>query len=267
MFMRMLISLYRFLNLLSLDVVAGAVCCALFFAKVNGATVEMNALIVLGLTVWLIYTADHLLDASKLRGQAVTKRHHFHKKHFLALIVVSLLVLIVDVVLTVGLPGEILVRGGIAAVCVALYLAFHSRLSFFKEAVSAVLYSTGVLIPVMPFTFNGFYILLFLQFFLVVAMNLILFAWFEVEDDAKQKSQSVATFFGKGKTAVIIWILFVLNTSICCFSATNLESWILWMMGFLHIAVFMGSSVFARDERYRLIGDAIFLLPLIYLFL
>jgi 4-hydroxybenzoate polyprenyltransferase len=266
LFMRMLFSLYRYVNLLSLDVVAGSVCCALFFGKAYGTALDANTLVVLGLTVWLIYTADHLLDASKIRDNAVTKRHSFHQKHNLTLLIVSLIVLIVDFVLTVSLPGEILSRGIIALVFVALYLIFHSHFTFFKEAISAVLYCTGIFITVMPSTFNTLHMLLFLQFFLVVAMNLILFAWFEVDYDVKQKSQSLATSLGKRKTGIIIWILFILNTLIWCCSFANLESSVLWMMALLHIGVFIASSFFARDERYRLTGDAIFLLPLVYLF-
>jgi 4-hydroxybenzoate polyprenyltransferase len=253
--------------LLSLDVVAGSICCALFFGKIYNSVLEVNTLVVLGLTVWLIYTVDHLLDASKIKNNAVTKRHAFHHKNFTTLLIVSLIVLVIDFVLTIGLPREVLHRGIIALILVALYLIFHSRFAIFKEAISAVLYCTGILITVIPSTANYLHVLLFLQFFLVVAMNLILFAWFEVDYDVTQKSQSVATSLGKRKTGIIIWIIFVFNTLIWCFSFANPESSILWMMAFLHFAIFMLSSFFEKDERYRLTGDAIFLLPAVYLFL
>jgi 4-hydroxybenzoate polyprenyltransferase len=265
--MRSLFSLYRSFNLLSLDVVAGSVCCALFFSRVYDTVVEVNTLTVLALTVWLIYTADHLLDASKIRNNAVTKRHSFHYKHFSTLIMVASIVLIIDFVLTLSLPREILLRGIVALLLVALYLTFHSRFTFFKEAVSAVLYCTGIFITVMPSSFNSLHVLLFLQFFLVVVLNLILFAWFEVDYDVKQQSQSVATSLGKRKTSTIIWILFILHTLFWCCSFFNLESSILWMMALLHIGIFIASSFFERDERYRLTGDGIFLLPVVYLFL
>jgi len=94
--MNSLVRAYRLLNILSLDIVAGAIICAIFFARVFNVIILPYGLVSLGLTVWVIYTADHLLDASKLRTAASTSRHRFHQKHFGALLVAALLAAVVD---------------------------------------------------------------------------------------------------------------------------------------------------------------------------
>ena len=65
---------YRLINILSIDVVAGAVCSALFFARLLQVSLLPYGIISLALTVWIIYTADHLLDAKRVEGVATTRR-------------------------------------------------------------------------------------------------------------------------------------------------------------------------------------------------
>ena len=94
--MNKIISVYRLLNILSIDVAAGAVICALFFARLFEVQIKPYGLISLGLTVWIIYTADHLLDGIKTHHRAATKRHQFHQYHFKVLCVVMIVAIIID---------------------------------------------------------------------------------------------------------------------------------------------------------------------------
>ncbi len=84
--MREFSRLYGLLNLLSIDVAIGAVCCALFFGRLLQVDILPYGLITLGLTVWVIYCADHLFDAARLKGRASTRRHQFHQDHFWLLV-------------------------------------------------------------------------------------------------------------------------------------------------------------------------------------
>ena len=76
-----LIRFYRMCNLLSLDVAGGAVVCALFFSKLLSVTPYVQGMIALGLTVWVIYTADRLLDVRALKNAAASERHKFHQQY------------------------------------------------------------------------------------------------------------------------------------------------------------------------------------------
>src|SRR5690606_1037114 len=80
---------YRLLNSLSIDVAAGAVICALFLAEILRSRPGTPALIMLGLTVWIIYSADHLLDARRIEREAVTHRHSFYQRHFQVMVTID----------------------------------------------------------------------------------------------------------------------------------------------------------------------------------
>src|SRR5688572_9142526 len=94
-----LIRFYRLMNILSIDVVAGATVSALFFAKIFDVQVRPFGLLALGVTVWAIYTLDHLRDAKKIRHEASTERHRFHQRHFKVLTVLLCAAVLIDIVL------------------------------------------------------------------------------------------------------------------------------------------------------------------------
>ena len=77
----MLVRLYRILNTLSLDVSIGAVISAMFFAEVLQVKILPYGLATLALTVWIIYTIDHLRDARAIGTKASTARHLFHQHY------------------------------------------------------------------------------------------------------------------------------------------------------------------------------------------
>ncbi|HEX8061295.1 MAG TPA: hypothetical protein VF473_10190, partial [Cyclobacteriaceae bacterium] len=61
---------YRTFNLLSLDVALGAVISAAFLGRILNVHILPQGYVLLGIIVWLIYTADHLLDAWSMREAA-----------------------------------------------------------------------------------------------------------------------------------------------------------------------------------------------------
>src|SRR6478609_2759298 len=96
--MKHLIKFYRLINILSIDVALGSVCCAAWFAEIFEAALKPYAWMSLGLTVWIIYTADHLLDARKINEPASTKRHRYHQKNFTLLLCILLFAVLVDLI-------------------------------------------------------------------------------------------------------------------------------------------------------------------------
>lgn len=252
---------YRIFNFLSIDVVAGSVCCALFFSRLYQTTIVPNGAVVLALTVWLIYTADHLLDSSRMKGRASTGRHIFHKKYFRQIITVGIAAAIADAFLVLTLPTFVLFRGLIAGAFVILYLLFHRRLAVAKEFIAGGLYVTGLLIPLEALNGDRIAILVTVQFFTVVLMNLVLFSWFDLDKDKRQRTPSVVANSGRW----IILSLFVLNGVIAVAGGWVRAGQIVFVMGVLHLMVFWFHPYFSVSDRYRMAGDAVFLLPLLYL--
>src|SRR5690606_1730538 len=93
------IKAYQYVNILSLDVAAGAVIGSAFFAHLFGAHVAPIVYVALALTVWVVYTLDHLRDARSIPGVAATDRHRFHQQYFKVLMGLVLLITAIDAAL------------------------------------------------------------------------------------------------------------------------------------------------------------------------
>src|SRR5205085_1124608 len=121
-FMRQLLNAYRFVNLLSIDIAAGAVVGAAFFARILQVRLYSQAYLVLGLTVWIIYSSDHLLDAWRLKGPASTERHLFHQRNFRALFVLVMMACLADFTLAMFIRRQVMIPGVVMAVACGVYL-------------------------------------------------------------------------------------------------------------------------------------------------
>ena len=73
---------YRLAQFLSLDVVLGALFTGMMAAKLLNCPLPLAWWIGFPLSVWIFYTADHLMDAYRLGAQAHTDRHLFHYTYF-----------------------------------------------------------------------------------------------------------------------------------------------------------------------------------------
>ena len=265
--------LYRQINLLSLDIATGVVICTLFFARIFQAHTRPQGMIVLWLTVWIIYTADHLLDAYRIKGKAATERHRFHQQHFFVLIMLLGLGLLINGILVFFLKAEVFHWGVWLIVVVFGYLVFQKHLRFFKEFIAATLYSGGVLLPPLalsPLPLDFFKAMLLLQFFLIAWSNLILFSWFDEENDIRDKHNSFVTTMGRTRTGIFLALVFAVSVALCVFQFSYHTPWlmpivILMVMNGVLIFIFLNRSWFTPYDRFRLWGDAVFLFPIVFL--
>src|SRR5690606_25266203 len=103
--------IYRLLSVLSMDVAFGACIMAVFIAEIFGVTVPLVTLSALGLSVWIIYTVDHLNDARHIGHASHTQRHYFHQHHFKRLRAAVIAGLVVELLLLYYLPSSIILKG------------------------------------------------------------------------------------------------------------------------------------------------------------
>jgi 4-hydroxybenzoate polyprenyltransferase len=265
-----LLQFYRYLNILSVDVAAGAVCSALFFARILNVTILPYGLIALGLTVWIIYTLDHLLDARKVKRPAATRRHQFHQEHFHVLVRIVVLAIMIDGVLIFFLRKQVFIGGIVLALLVGIYFFIHRYVKFLKEIFIAVLYTVGVLLPsasVTGYPWNGISYLLIVQFTLTALINLLIFSWFDHEKDLKDGNTSFVTVVGEKQSRMIIVLLFVVVPLLTPFTGLVRASLVIVMMNLMLLVIFRWHTFFAKNDRFRLLGDAVFFIPLLYLLL
>ncbi len=264
---------------LSLDVMLGAIICNLVFWQLpNGnGTVEMVASIVLGVAVFVIYSADRLFD---LRNIAIsnTQRHAFHDKHKKILWEIIIILSFFSVIFAFTLPAKILALGLSLAVVVLIYLLAVNKLpnntllSVAKEPLTAIIYTIGIVgtafITKEKIAWQEWAVALI--FFGIVLQNLLLFSVYE--SIALPNSKNLANFFGKKTSLTITTFLFLLIIIFGSYTfSQNDENYIakvlLVEMVMSAVLWFLNDFVkfFIQNERYRWLGDGVFLLMLVLL--
>lgn len=269
--MKQIFNFYRLLNILSIDVALGAVCCGAWFAKYFDVRLRPYALIALGLTVWIIYTADHLLDARKVKNEASTLRHRFHQTYFKVLVTFLVLASALDFVLLFFIRPQVLHAGVVLICIVAVYLLVNRWISYLKEIAVAVLYCGGVMLPALSLETSGISIhhgIVILCFFLTALINVLMFSWFDYESDLRDGNNSFPVKFGKAFTRKFIITLFALQFMLLLALSFGGDVRTLLLFVFMNgmlCLIFSASSGFNRMEYYRLAGDAVFLIPAAFL--
>jgi hypothetical protein len=109
---------------------------------------------------------------------------------------------------------------------------------------------------------------LILQFVLTALINLWIFSWFDRDKDIADQQHSFATIFGKEFTTICVYIVSFINTTISAyflFEGYGDQQAIisLLLMNLMLMAVFAASTT--RHDAYRLLGDAVFFVPVFYL--
>lgn len=266
---------YRYVNILSIDTAVGAVVSAMFFAKLIAANVWIYGKVALGLTVWIIYTADHLLDARKVKGEASSERHRFHQKHFRLLLSVMVVAVIIDLIMVSFMRKSLLQYGIALSVVVALYLIISRYLKMLKEIFIAFIYTLGVMLPGLAdreHLMDQWDLLLMFNFGLIAVANLLIFSWFDVQKDQTDGHPSFVTFYGRRKTKTVVYGLFAALVAISIYliavrAYDILPTITLLIMMVVLIRILQRDRFFAVRDRFRYAGDAVFFLPGLYLIL
>lgn len=270
--MDILLRLYRTFNLLSFDVAIGSMISAIYFSKLLIIEPNTYSIITLGLTVWIIYTADRLLDIRNLRIPASTDRHKFHQRYQNQLWISIVLVALIIAVLLFKLPQAVFMGGILLAVMTGLYLLLQKKFHA-KEFVIAILYTMGILLPSWElhssFLSSGNYLLI-AQFFIVALVNLLLFSWFDYESDKNRGSSSFVTTYGKKLTSRVIWVLNICSIGITgwmLFHFHTSSTLVFLLMTFVLVIISLFPTYFSVNSRYRFLGDAVFFLPAVGIFI
>ena len=269
---------FHIFRLLSLDVVIRAVCSAYLVVLLLDAVVPFIFWIALPISVWVIYTADHLLDAYRLKDQAHTPRHLFHNTYFRQIAFAFLLaggicVFVFPFLVPISMLYFALCMGAFTAIHFLLVKWVGERTSpvFLKELGVAMIYAAGVWGA--PWVLDGMagnlveYVL-FTQFLLLALTNLLTFSMYEMKTDQLDGHTSFALAIGKKASKRLLYLLSILvlglGVLVLMNKSTSLiilaESIYLLMLAVL-MWVFVDEKRFGKDEAYRVWADAVFLFP------
>lgn len=266
----------QLINHLSIDVAFGAVVSSLFFAKLFNVEVDVASLLLLGLVVWLIYTFDHLQDAKAINKRALTARHQLHQD-FRRLLSVGLVIgLLLAAILVFFIPFRTLLWGASLFCLVAAYFIclhfLNVSVRHYKEAIIAILYTAGVLLPVVSIYHEGLslgQLLIIAEYVVIAFTNLIIFSYLESDSDRNQKFPSLVLSIGYEQSVKLLYGLvavhLILLSSIVIFSKLFLISLLLATMVLLLYLTVLFAKQATRNVGYRIVGDAVFILPVLVL--
>lgn len=266
----MIENLYKYFRWLSLDIVLGAIVFLAYLEKHFNLSISFHIYFELSAAIWIIYTTDHLIDSSR---SIVSERRKFHRKNANKLIVVGSCVLMLALINVYFLPEDLIRNGSmLAAGCVAyLTIVYYYRKLWFKELLVAFGYTCGIFLS--PYTqINNFQTIDFLlafQLFVVALINLVLFSYFDAENDKRDQFESLVSKIDLNISRRIIYGLSALSSIISVFGMVNTQLFGIYlvyfiMTGLLFSMLFLPAYL-EKNERFRVMGDGVFFVPIIFI--
>ena len=259
---------------MNFDTAFGAAVTSLFIADIIGSVVPNVAIVALILAVLAIYNFDHLLDAKRISGVASSGRHRFYQKNFIQLAIYQLFLLLALLVISWFVPATIAKAGIVLAVITLIYflllfIVLPYRFAF-KEFMFAIVFACGLFLG--PISTNSSpaisldIIMLWLEIFLLALGNTLIFSWFDYESDKAEGQSSIAQIIGAKAVQTLSLLTLAVLSLIILFSLTRGALWMeqltIAIMGIVLLACLMLGKLIKRDERLRIAGEAIFLIPL-----
>lgn len=244
----------KLVHFLSLDVVAGAVLFQTFLSliliKDFPNVIEISAL---GLSVWVIYLSDRMVDNYKMGVQDVL--HDFYLKNdkgikFLILVNLGLLLFI-----SPFLPYRLLFVGILIVVLILFYWFLWFRGIFdhhfgLKEFFTALFYGIGISCFFISYPSVDLmkWLILFLGVFLLAFQNLILFTCIELHRTKDRLLRMI-------EWTIMCYILFL---------GYYFGQLVLVLPFLSTFGIHMGLHYFTIQKSARLIGELSFMSPIIY---
>jgi len=197
----------RWLSLLSLDAVLVALTWQEVLARIAGTKLTIEERALLGISLWIIYSVDHLLDglvanrspetsaaevalskkSHHMAGQA--PRHDFVRKNGIFFFNASLLAIVIDTSLARHIDRSLLTGGLLVALVTVVYLFFNTyflRNAIWprgKETVISLIFTIGCgLVPLCQIKESHHHLLIFcsmMLFFLLCLLNATIIARLE----------------------------------------------------------------------------------------
>lgn len=254
------------------------ICNIMFWKLPTGhEQISKPSVLILGTTVWLIYVLDRLLDNQK--GSLIfTERHLFHQSNQRILWFCVMACTCICAGLLLFIPFDIIKFGTVIALTTGFYLLIVSQVpsedSFqhYKEPLTAFVYTAAVWGTASLHHFNFVTVFLGFIFMLIAFQNLLLFSFFELENFPE--SNNLIKFLGKKSSKYIIFGIFLVIIILGCFSFVILDNFYQYSVLFVEILmsvclllIIYFKNFTLLNDRYRWLGDGIFLLPLFIIFL
>lgn len=263
-------------NILSLDAPVVTLVWQWWFARVFAVSLSAAQGVTLFAAVWLIYAADHWLDAGKLdTHKPHLPRHGFYKKYRWRVAALWLAVFVTTALIALGQLDKITLECGLILLgcCVLYFLGVHVfprvatlltkeiQIAFVLCAgVTLVVWSHTVVATLLSFDF----VLLALSFALLVFLNCGFIGLWEKPFDRAQQFVSVARHSRLEPALVSLSALLLVVSCFLSFWQPVFSVIALATLGLLALNYF---KTRLSTLLLRVLADGVLLTPLLYLLL
>lgn len=266
--------IYRYLHYLSIDIVLGALASSCFAAQLFNTDPGWIWWITLALTVWLLYTGDHMYIAWKHRKKIQLDLHYFMMKNRKSLVWSMTLAGAADILLIFNLLDKEYMK--YALVLAGLVLLFYAmRHVFRKNRILMIPGEIFVLLIYMAGTWLGPVVagkqafepghgLVALIFAGILLMNLGVISLYDMKLDRRLGIASMAKLLGIKRTKRLL-----LGTGIAIYLISILQFMVFEMDRFFQYALIISGmatilllvlyypSRFRKNDYFRLAADAV----------
>ncbi|HVX84974.1 MAG TPA: hypothetical protein VH253_09170 [Phycisphaerae bacterium] len=272
---------YDRLRLLSVDVALAALGGGVMAARVVGVTMPRTFYLLLPLSVWVVYTLDHLLDARRMGAAAHTPRHRFHFRYRAFLWPACTAGAVLCALLAFwGLSWLGLAFGAGMCGLVLLHLLLVKAAGSLASPLLAKELGVGVIFTAgvwgLPLLRHGWArgadwpLAILIQYFLLAMVNLLTFSLAEAHADAADHQTSFVLGVGPRAATAVTWAILAatialgIGVAIAWPTPVPLVSeGVFAAMSFMLASILLWPRWMHAHERYRAIGDGAFLLPLL----
>lgn len=268
---------YRYLHFLSIDIVLGALASSCFAARLFGSDPGWVWWLSLALTVWLLYTGDHMLDAWKHRKKIERELHYFMMKHRKSVIWSMGVVAVVNMLLIFNLLDREQMKYGLFLA--ALVLLFYAMRHIFKknrvlqipgEFFLLLIYLAGTWLgPAVAFegSFEAGHGMIALIFAGVLLMNLGVISLYDMKLDTRMGITSLGNLLGLKRsknlllgTGIAIYLLSILQFLVFEMDRFSHYALILTGMCSILLLILYYPSRFRKNDYFRLAADAVLIM-------
>jgi hypothetical protein len=264
-------------QVLSLDVVLGSLAVGIFATSLLDVKANPWWWLILPVSVWVVYTLDHLLDGFNLKGNSTIYRHNFHFQNRKIIISIMIVFGLAAIVLAFFFLDARIIKGGIGlGLIVLLYQGLNAvnkrsdNFFFQKEFFIAVVYIVGIfLAPVVwhNMHLSGERLSIALILIALVFAESVIISWYDFENDKADGLPSFTINFGKTKTRKFIRLflagIFLLNLFFIFYFQSDLLRFLLILLA-MNATLFLlltKPTLFQKNNLFRWIGESVFYLP------
>ncbi len=258
--------------------VLGCLSTALFFLEPNPFKgTKIDFILILVCAVWIIYTADHIMDGYKTKGQSGIFRYDYHYKYRWALFPICIVISITIGWLVYKNQSALFITNGLWLIPL-LVVYYILKINGKLKPLAKMLIISIIVSAVMVSFYHSSNI--FIDFFsfenlimaLLVFLNQLVLEHFEYHEEHKELQPDSSDLYMSLAKRVFIWLTIVLSIALILSMLLLPNAWPFVASLFL-IALFLRIILrypnrFSQNRRYRFWADFIFALmwPLLKLF-